>query len=245
MIGYISGKFLAAEDGSIIVDVAGVGYSVLVAPKVALGLTPGVPVELYIHTNMRENALELFGFQSSWEKRVFHALVSVSGVGPKTALAVIGGLDPETVLSAIVREDRATLTSVSGVGKKTAELLIIQIADKARKLLAERPSRGANSVPAAAVAAQLTAEASGGTGKKKRAGSVPAQGASASAALPNGLELTDLWNEALAALANLGYREGDAIAAIKIASGKMAEAGQTASLEKLIMSSLQLMSRGI
>ena len=247
MIGYISGKFLAAEDNSIIVDVSGVGYSVLVAQKVALGLSPGMPVELYIHTNLRENALELFGFQSSWEKRVFHALVSVSGVGPKTALAVIGGLDPENVLSAIVREDRATLTSVSGVGKKTAELLIIQIADKARKLLAERPSRGTTSVPASAVAAQLAAAASGGTGKKKRASAVPAQGASASAksGTPTGLELADLWNEALAALTNLGYSDGDAIAAIKIASNKMAEAGEGASLEKLIMTSLQLMSRGL
>ncbi|MBI3557737.1 MAG: Holliday junction branch migration protein RuvA [Deltaproteobacteria bacterium] len=248
MIGYLSGKFLAAEDSSILVDVAGVGYSVLVAQKVALGLAPGMPVELYIHTNLRENALELFGFQSSWEKRVFHALVSVSGVGPKTALAVIGGLDAETVLSAIVREDRATLTSVPGVGKKTAELLIIQIAEKARKLLAERPSRGTvAAVPAAAVAAHLAAEASGGSSKKKRAAGVPAQGASASAkpGQPTGLELADLWNEALAALANLGYRDTDAIAAIKIASGKMAEAGEVTSLEKLIMTSLQLMSRGL
>ncbi|MBI3543550.1 MAG: Holliday junction branch migration protein RuvA, partial [Deltaproteobacteria bacterium] len=182
MIGYISGKFLAVDENSVLVDVGGVGYSVLVASKVALGLVPGAPVELYIHTNLRENALELFGFQSLWEKKVFHALVSVSGVGPKTALAVIGGLEPETVLAAIIREDRATLTSVSGVGKKTAELLIVQLADKARKLLAERPNRGlrAESVPASAVAAQLSAEAPSAGGKKKRGAAIPPQGASAS-----------------------------------------------------------------
>lgn len=237
MIGYISGKFLAADENNIIVDVAGVGYSVLVSSRLALSLTPGVPIELYIHTNLRENALELFGFQSVWEKKVFHALLSVSGVGPKTALAVIGGLEPETVLSAIIREDRATLNSVSGVGKKTAELLIIQLADKARKLIAERPNRGAApSVPAAAVDALMKAI------KPKRGAAIPSQGASVSPD-PSGLEIADLWNEALAALTNLGYRDIDAIAAIKLASAKVT--GQPASLEKLIMSSLQLMSRGI
>lgn len=240
MIGYIAGKFLATEDNSIIVDAGGVGYSVLVPAKVATGLTPGAAVELFIHTNLRENALELFGFQTLWEKKVFQALTSVSGVGPRTALAVLGGLDPETVLAAIVREDRATLTSVSGIGKKTAERLLVEITDKARKLLAERPRR----VQAAHAAKAEEIESL----KSSQAGSVaktPPQGASASAALASGLDVADLWNEALAALVNLGYREADAIAAIKMASGKAADQGAALSLEKLIMSSLQLMSRGL
>lgn len=249
MIGYISGKFLAAEDGNIIIDVNGVGYSVLVSSKFAVGLVPGASVELYVHTNVRENAIELFGFSNLWEKKVFQALVSVSGVGPRTAITLLGGLEGETVLSAIVREDRATLSSVSGVGKKTTELLIVQLADKARKLLAERPHRtGIASVPASAVAAQLQAESPGSMvsgGKRKRGTSaVPAQGTSVNPGL-GAVDIADLWNEALAALVNLGYREGDAILAIKQASSKTADAGGPVSLEKLIMSSLQLMSRGL
>lgn len=240
VIGYLTGKFLAAEDnGNIIIDVGGVGYSVLVSSRVAFGLAQGSMVELFIHTNLRENALELFGFQTLWEKKIFHALVSVSGIGPKSAISVLGALEPEVVLSAIVREDRATLTSVSGIGKKTAELIIVELSDKARKLLAERPTRdGASSV-------LINSEKSPGSpSKKKRAGtSIPPQGASASPTL--GVDIADLWNDALAALVNLGYSEGDAFAAIKMASNKAAEIGNAVTLEKLIMASLQLLSRGL
>ena len=243
MIGYLAGQFLSSEESNIIVNVNGVGYSVLVSPKALVGLNPGSAIELFIHTNLRENALELFGFTSPWEKKVFQLLTSVSGVGPRTALSILNGLDGETLLSALVREDRATLGSVSGVGKKTAERLIIELGDKARKLLAERPTRGggASSV-SSQVAADMLAAAKPARGKK--AGDIPAQGASAFDT-PHGVDLTDLWNEAVVALANLGYREADAIAAIRIASNKTTEAGGSLSLEGLIKSSLQLMSRGM
>lgn len=235
MIGYLSGKFIAADETGAIIDVGGVGYSVLISSRIASGLTPGASLELYIHTNLRENALELFGFQSLWEKKVFQALVSVSGVGPKTALAIIGGLEPETVLSAIVREDRATLTSISGVGKKTAELIIVQIGEKARKLLAERP-RGTSLAGGAVTPTSIS----------NSAVPVPPQGASvASEPISDSVEVADIWSEALAALVNLGYRDADALAAIRAATAKQAKPGQTMSLEQLILSSLQLMSRGI
>lgn len=239
MIGYLSGKYLGADDGAVLVDVGGVGYSVLVPAKLSSGLASGAPVEFYVHTNLRENALELFGFASAWEKRVFQALTGVQGIGPRTGLAVLGALDPATVLSAIVREDRATLTRIPGIGKKTAERLILDLAEKARKLMAERPAVGA---PASAVAGSRA----GGPAAATRKG-VPAQGASASPNLSQGYseDIAELWNEALAALVNLGYREGDAIAAIKMASAKAQAAGAAVSLEKLIMSSLQLMSRGL
>src|SRR5690349_4588784 len=120
MIGYLSGKFLSSDDSSVIIDVGGVGYSVLVPSRAVIGWLPGASVELFIHTNLRENALELFGFTAAWEKKVFLLLTSVSGIGPRTALAILSGLETEVLLSAIVREDRATLGSVSGVGKKTA-----------------------------------------------------------------------------------------------------------------------------
>src|SRR5690242_2041459 len=112
MIGYLSGQFLAAEDQSILVDVGGVGYSVVVPAKVSRGLVAGARIELYVHTHLRENALELFGFSNLWEKKVFQMLTSVSGIGPRTAISILSGIEPEMVLSAILREDRGTLTSV-------------------------------------------------------------------------------------------------------------------------------------
>jgi Holliday junction DNA helicase RuvA len=251
MIGYLSGKFLAAEDGGILVDVAGVGYSVLVGSRVSAGLAPGALVEIFVHTNVRENAIDLFGFSSLWEKKVFQTLISVSGVGPKTALAVLNGLDAEVVLSAIMREDRATLTSVSGVGKKTAEHMITDLAEKARKLLAERPRQAGARPMGQSVADAVTtengdAQPSTKKGRSKAAyANTPPQGASASPLRSGGVDLADLWNEALAGLSNLGYRDADAISAIKVASTKISEAGETPSLEGLIRASLQLLSRGL
>lgn len=236
MIGYLSGKYLAAEDNSILVEVNGVGYSVLVSNRLAGSLLPGAHVEIFVHTNVRENAIELFGFGTAWEKKIFQVLTSVSGVGPRSALSMLGGLDAETILSAIVREDRATLTSVSGVGKKTAEHLITDLGEKARKLLAERPRSGNGLQEPIAVSQTATAAPE----KKKK---VPAQGASASAGYS--MDVADLWNEAVAALSSLGYREGDAIVAIKAASTRISEAGESPSLEKLIRSSLQMLSRGM
>lgn len=235
MIGYLSGKYLAGDGGEILVDVDGVGYSILVSSKFTATLVPGAKVELFIHTNLREWAIELFGFSSAWEKKAFYALTTVSGVGPRTAVSVLGELEAEAILSAIVREDRVTLTSVPGIGKKTAERLIVELGEKARKLLAERPQRTGSSAAVAAVATPLKAS-------KSNAG-IPRQGASASPGYS--IDIADLWNDALAALVNLGYREGDALAAIKMASTKVQESGASPTLEKLIMSSLQLMSKGL
>lgn len=229
MIGHLAGKFLGADETGALLSVNGVGYSVLAPARVTDRLAPGSDLELYIHTNLRENALELFGFASAWEKRVFLALTSISGVGPRTAIAMLNSLDAETILSSIVREDRATLTSAQGIGKKTAERLIIELGEKARKLLAERPNtRSATGLPASGKPAKKGVE-------------VPAQGAVA-----NSLDVTDLWNEALAALVSLGYRDADAISAIRMVSSKAEKQGDPLpTLEKLIMSSLQLMSRGV
>jgi len=242
MIGYLSGKYLAAEDNSILVEVSGVGYSVLVSNRLAGSLMPGAHVEIFVHTNVRENAIELFGFGTAWEKKIFQVLTSVSGVGPRSALSMLGGLDAETILSAIVREDRATLTSVSGVGKKTAEHLITDLGEKARKLLLERP-RASGAQTAATTATPLSPLPEDTKKTSSRKSKIPAQGASASPGYS--LDIADLWNEAVAALSNLGYREGDAIVAIKAASTRMSEAGDAPSLEKLIRSSLQLLSRGM
>ncbi|MEW6056844.1 MAG: Holliday junction branch migration protein RuvA [Bdellovibrionota bacterium] len=236
MIGYISGKLISSEDNTLLVDVSGVGYSVLVSSHLATSLRLGAVVELYIYTNLRENALELFGFSNPWEKRVFLLLTSVSGVGPRTALSILSGVEPNIILSAIVRDDKLSLTRVPGVGKKTAERLIVELSEKARKLLAERPS---------AQSANAGSQSAGISSKSASHDSIiPPQGASASASAQS-LDVTDLWNEALAALVNLGYRDAEAIAAIKVASNRASESGLVLSLEQLIRGSLQLMTKGI
>lgn len=245
MIGYLIGKFRGFDQDNIVVDVGGVGYSVCVPSRISAGLVSDAKIEIFVHTHLRENALELFGFATPWEKSVFLALTSISGIGPRTATAMLGGLDGETILSSVIREDRATLTSVSGIGKKIAERLITELSDKARKLLAERPgplgSNAGGSINARGQEAN-PASATGATGG-------PAAGATAaSKPLPttqSNLDIADIWNEALNALANLGYREADAIAAIRSASSKTTEAGEPVTLEKLVRSSLQLMSRGL
>lgn len=238
MIGYLYGRFLASDDDGILVESGGVGYSVLVSARMMKRLVPGRAVELFIHTNLRENALELFGFASQWEKKVFHALTSVSGVGPKTAVGILGAIEPEAVLTAIVREDRTVLTSVSGIGKKTAERLILELAEKAQKLLSDRP-RGPSG--AASLVSLLGTEA---IQTPSALSEVEVEKINNSNHLDDDQGM-DLWTEALQALVGLGYREADALSAIKLAAKKFGDGGQNPTVEKLIMTSLQMMSRGL
>jgi Holliday junction DNA helicase RuvA len=94
-------------------------------------------VELFIHTHFREDALELFGFSSSWEKTVFRSLMTVSGIGAKTALNILSNVSPGDLLKAIVKQDTKFLTSLNGIGKKTAERIVLELKDKAHKLMQE------------------------------------------------------------------------------------------------------------
>ena len=119
-------------DGTILLDVGGGGYEILVpigslgrADKDEQGRTT-----LIIHTHVREDALTLFGFATSTDRLVFRTLVGISGVGPKTAVGVLSALSTEELAGAIAREDTKLLTSVPGIGKKTAERLLLELRDK-------------------------------------------------------------------------------------------------------------------
>ncbi len=133
MIGRLTGRVVGQEaDGSVVIDVGGVGYE-LAAPLGTLGRAradEGGRVTLWVHTHVREDALALFGFADEGERTAFRALIGVSNVGPKIAVAVLGALPAADLARAIARRDLSALTSVSGIGKKIAERLLLELRDK-------------------------------------------------------------------------------------------------------------------
>jgi Holliday junction DNA helicase RuvA len=131
MIGWIRGVIVAEEPTVLTVDVQGVGYEVA-SPvgTLARAQKPDGAVELWVHTVLRTDALELFGFASELERRVFRTLIGVPNVGPKTALGVISALPVAELIQAIEQKDLARLTRVPGIGKKTAERLVLELRGK-------------------------------------------------------------------------------------------------------------------
>jgi Holliday junction DNA helicase RuvA len=136
LIGRLVGSVVAIGDPTLTVDVGGVGYEVHV-PRGTLGRVGGGEnkrVTLFIHTHVREDALDLFGFSSEIEKVVFRLLIGIPNVGPKTALGILSALPPPELASAVADRDLGRLTSVSGIGKKTAERLVLELKEKLPRL---------------------------------------------------------------------------------------------------------------
>lgn len=135
MIGLLSGTLARKEEQSAIVDCHGVGYTVAISSRTRDRLPVlGGAVVLEIHTHVREDALSLFGFFDAFEKEVFELLLTVSGVGPKMAMNVLSGISAELLVRALVDGDVAQLVAAPGVGKKTAERLIVELKAAAKKL---------------------------------------------------------------------------------------------------------------
>ena len=130
MIAYLRGICQSVAADHMVVDVHGVGYHVNMAAREIAEHTAGHDVEVVIHTVVREDALELYGFQTFAGRDLFRNLVSVSGVGPKGALALLSVLSSTEIARAIRSQDIATLTTAKGIGKRTAELLIVRLRDR-------------------------------------------------------------------------------------------------------------------
>jgi holliday junction DNA helicase RuvA len=131
MIAHLRGTLLSKRPGQAIVEAGGVGYDVALSIPAFTALpAEGSLVALHIYTVVREDALALFGFLGLDEKRLFEKLITVSGVGPKLAITILGGLSPERTIAAIRGQDHATLTRIPGVGKKLAERLVVELKDK-------------------------------------------------------------------------------------------------------------------
>lgn len=131
MIAHLSGELLEKHVQRLVVEVGGVGYEVLVplSTLYAVG-EPGHRVALRIHTRVTEDAIQLFGFQTALEQQLFERLIAVSGIGPKIALAALSGIEPAELVRAVRQSDVARLTRIPGIGRKTAERLVLELKDR-------------------------------------------------------------------------------------------------------------------
>ena len=130
MIGAIEGNVKVIRAGFCILNAGGVGYKISAKRETLASLTAGSDATLWTHLAVRENALDLYGFESEEELRFFELLLTVSGIGPKSALAILDLAPVETLRSAIASGNASYLTKVSGVGKKTAEKVVLELKDK-------------------------------------------------------------------------------------------------------------------
>jgi len=153
MIGFLAGRLAAKQPPMLIVDVNGVGYELEAPMSTFYGLpAAGEPVALFTHLVVREDAHILFGFGTDAERRLFRGLLKVSGVGPKIALGILSGASVEDFLRIIEAEDIAMLCRIPGIGRKTAERIIIEMRDSVQKL--SMPALGAGTAGAAPGTAQ-------------------------------------------------------------------------------------------
>jgi len=198
MIAHLKGKLTHKSPVAIIIDVNGVGYQVFV-PLSTFYALPELESEisLGIHTHMREEALKLFGFYTIDEKVIFEKLITINKVGPKLALTILSGMPPADILSTINSNDIVKLSTIPGIGRKTAERLILEMRDKLDGL-------------------SLDFIATKDPGPEK-----------------------GLFDDALSALVNLGYKKSQAELALKKV---YAESAEDNSIENLIKDSLNLLS---
>jgi Holliday junction DNA helicase RuvA len=160
MIGFLKGRLAAKNPPGLLIDVAGVGYELEAPMSTFYGLPAvGDVVALFTHLVVREDAHVLYGFGTEGERRLFRGLLKVSGVGPKIALGILSGASVEDFLRTIEAEDVAMLTRIPGIGRKTAERVIIEMRDSVKKLAL--PTAAGDAAPAFAQPATPQSEAYG------------------------------------------------------------------------------------
>jgi holliday junction DNA helicase RuvA len=154
MIAYLRGTLLEKHPNQVIVDAGGVGYDVLIPVSTFSALPEsGSEVRLRIYTHVREDTLALYGFQTAEEKTIFEKLISISGIGPKLAITVLSGLATANLIAAIRNGEVAQLVRIPGVGKKTAERIVLELKDKVEGLVppgaagpVDRPASALNAI---------------------------------------------------------------------------------------------------
>jgi holliday junction DNA helicase RuvA len=186
MISSLRGRVLHLDAEGVVVDVAGVGYAVAVTPQLAREFHVGDEVVLHTAMIVREDSLSLFGFRDREELSAFGLLLSVSGVGPKSALGVLSSLTVDQIAAAVEAEDDAPFRRVSGIGPKTAKLIVVQLAGKLQPSRAQATSAAA---PAGIAPQVITALMALGWSEKVAAEAVAAVGADAASSVPGLLKL--------------------------------------------------------
>jgi Holliday junction DNA helicase RuvA len=156
MIAALRGRLLEKTPHRIVVDVQGVGYEVHVPLSTYYDLgAEGAEAQLRVYTHVREDALDLYGFLTELEREMFERLISVSGIGPRLAVAVLSGLETRDLVTAVQRADVARLTTIPGVGKKTAERIVLELKDRLAQLV---PPAVASAQPEASGTDRLRAD---------------------------------------------------------------------------------------
>ena len=136
MIAYLRGRVVDKQPNRVIIDIQGVGYDVHVPLSTFYEIgEEGSEASLHVYTHVREDALQLYGFLTTLERQLFERLITISGIGPKLAIAALSGMDPRELLLAVQRADVARLTSIPGVGKKTAERIVLELKDRLAQLV--------------------------------------------------------------------------------------------------------------
>ncbi len=154
MIARIKGKIVEKDTGRVVVDVHGVGYEVIVSSSTFFRLPPmdDAPVALTIRTIVREDSITLYGFDEIRERDIFDMLLSVTKIGPKMAVGILSGMDFNTLMRSIAEGDLRALTKIPGLGKKTAERVVVELKDKVKKLARyEEVDLSAAAMPGAAM----------------------------------------------------------------------------------------------
>ncbi len=144
MIALLTGTVAYKAPDTVILDVGGVGYRVQIPFSTYFELPePGTVCTLHVHTHVKEDAIHLFGFRSAQEKQCFQLLLSVSGVGPKLARDILSNIQPPELAAALANGNLTRLSAIPGIGKKTAERLVLELKDKVRKLDIAQPQSSA------------------------------------------------------------------------------------------------------
>jgi len=152
MIGRLRGKLVAQEPDLVLLETnSGVGYEVRVAPRTLVDLPVlGAEITLHVHTQVREDAITLYGFLAEQDRAVFRTVQGVTGIGPKLAMAIVGTCEPAALVAAIARNDIPALTRIPGLGKKTAARICLELADKLAKLVGTADSETGGAILSAA-----------------------------------------------------------------------------------------------
>jgi holliday junction DNA helicase RuvA len=153
MIGYLTGKIISAKPTQILLDVNGVGYEIRISINTFERISGKETISLFIYTNVKEDSITLFGFYSEAEKEMFELLISISGVGPKSALSLLSGISTDDLKQAIITSNVERMIAVPGIGRKTAERLILELKNKVRDIKEEGVSSAKPSLQKEAVAA--------------------------------------------------------------------------------------------
>ena len=202
MISFIKGVLIEKDPTALLIDVNGIGYEVFIPMTTFYTLGDiDSQVSLYTHFVVREDAQQLYGFKSKVDKKVFQELIKVNGIGARTAIAILSGMDSKTLLHCIENKDYALLATVPGIGKKTAERLVVEIYDKLLKM-----------------ANEIYAQSSGTkvANLDSQAPQVPT-----STVLAN-----SIFNESVDALLALGYKQKDAEKMVRFAMGDATTAAE-------------------